>query len=202
MGPFGWSYSQHWKTEKSIVVLSVFKNISDRACARCDDAIRRKDSAQMDMGNVGTNCFDSDGTLNCVQYSYSLTYVVDWNARLFEDPVEVCYVSVDGTDCPISEPSPWCSAWYSHKINAAAVRYDVGVGVQSGRLLWIHGPFPAGSHSDLTIFRCGLKNFMGSNECVIGDSGYLDSRCLQPPHPGHPLHRPFSRIRARHEIVN
>jgi hypothetical protein len=30
------------------------------------------------------------------------------------------YVTVDGTDCPIEEPQPWSSTWFSHKVRASS----------------------------------------------------------------------------------
>jgi len=82
------------------------------------------------------------------------------------------------------------------------VRYEVGVTVRTGRLVWISGPWPAGSHSDITIFRSNLKKQLGTQEFVIADSGYGDLRCMQPPLRNHPKYETYARIRARHEVVN
>jgi len=109
---------------------------------------------------------------------------------------------IDSTDCPSFEPQPWSSAWYSHKFHGPAVRYEIAVTVRSAQIVWISGPWPAGSHSDIKIFRSNLKLRLGSQEFVIADSGYGDTRCLQPPLHAHPMQATYSRIRARHEVVN
>ena len=64
------------------------------------------------------------------------------------------------------------------------------------------GPWPAGSFSDIRIFRQGLRNYLNDNEFVIADKGYPDSRCLQPPGITHPQHSLYRVVRSRHEIMN
>lgn len=60
-------------------------------------------------------------------------------------------MTVDGTHFAIHEPNPFDERWYSHKYNGAAVAYEVVVCIQTGRIVWINGPFP-GSWHDLDIF--------------------------------------------------
>ena len=40
------------------------------------------------------------------------------------------------------------------------------------------------------------------DEVVITDSGYADTRCVQPPGTEHALHSTLAKIRARHENVS
>ena len=62
-----------------------------------------------------------------------------------------CFISIDGTDCPIDEPSqPVDPKWYSHKIDRVAVRYKVGIAINTGYIIWLNGPFPAGKYSNQT----------------------------------------------------
>eukprot|EP00171_Calliarthron_tuberculosum_P012010 IDg12010t1 len=79
------------------------------------------------------------------------------------------------------------------------VRYEVAVSLEGGRIVWAHGALPCGEYSDIRIFRSRLKSMLGPLEFVIGDSGYKDDRCIQPPGPIHPLHRLYGKLRARHE---
>lgn len=90
--------------------------------------------------------------------------------------------------------------WYSHKSNGPGLRYEIGVGIHSGALVWLHGPFPCGTHSDTTIFRNNLKKKLGRNESIIADCGYTDSKCVSKFQTSN-KHK-FRRIRARHERVN
>ena len=111
-------------------------------------------------------------------------------------------VSVDGTDCRIQEPTPFSTIWYSHKHNGAGVRYEIAVSVFTGRIVWVNGPFPCGSYSDLRIFRRNLKKMLDQNEKVIADRGYRDSKCVYFPNNLDYPDSLYSTVRARHEIMN
>ena len=54
----------------------------------------------------------------------------------------IYWMSVDGTDGAIYEPTPISPSWFSHKFRAAGVRYEIGVSVEKGDIVWLHGPFP------------------------------------------------------------
>lgn len=117
-------------------------------------------------------------------------------------PVAGCYCSIDGTDCPIYEPSPFSGKWYSHKFKSSGLRYEVGTDVGDGNIVWICGPFPCGSHPDLKIFRSSLKTLLLNNERVITDNGYVDEKCLNRSQVPASLAHRVGRIRARHEAIN
>ena len=127
---------------------------------------------------------------------------VRWSARKNSEGFLDCYCSVDATDCPIQEPTPFSSIWYSHKLNASALRYEVAVTLRNPEVCWVNGPWPAGQFSDLRIFRQDLKQNLDENEYVIADGTYADEKCFQPPGRFHPAHKPLSLIRARHENLN
>eukprot|EP00171_Calliarthron_tuberculosum_P006568 IDg6568t1 len=71
--------------------------------------------------------------------------------------LNVCRVSVDGTDFRICEPTPFCPSWYSHKFKGPGLRYEVALAIETGEIVWVHGPFQAGAFNDVAIFRVGLK---------------------------------------------
>jgi len=117
---------------------------------------------------------------------------------------KTCKLTVDGTDCPIVEPTPFSKIWYSHKFHGPGVRYEVAVCIQMGDICWIHGPFPCGKYNDLTIFRLGLKRRLQPGEMVEADKGYRgDGRCRVP---GCAVSKAdlqaMTRARSRHETVN
>ena len=116
-----------------------------------------------------------------------------------------CFVSVDGTDLAIQEPSrPIDPRWFSHKINRAAVRYEVAVGIANGYIVWVNGPFPAGEYSDVTIARRGLVHFLNHNEYYIADGGYRDGNQYSITPSGRRSYRDrqMAVIRSRHETIN
>ena len=85
---------------------------------------------------------------------------------------KTCLVSVDGTDCPINDPKPFNSKWYSHKFKRAGVRYEVAVCIQTGDIVWVNGPYPCGRWPDISIFRDKLKWKLAAGEKVEADRGY------------------------------
>ena len=120
---------------------------------------------------------------------------------------QVCLITVDGTDFKINEPSPFNPDYYSHKINHAGLRYEVGVCIMTGWIVWINGPFPCGAWPDIRIARDALHYELLAMEQYIVDGGYC-----KPSDPN-----PFARTpdgtntfeqmqyalgRSRHENIN
>ena len=112
------------------------------------------------------------------------------------------YISVDGTDCPIQEPHPHDPSFFSFKIKAAALRYEVDVAVHTGFIVWVSGPYPAGT-PDITIFRDGLEQALLPTEKVVADKGYQGEECIQTPGSGSLFrNKQQQKIRSRQENVN
>jgi DDE superfamily endonuclease len=113
-------------------------------------------------------------------------------------------MTVDGTDCMIQEPLPFSPKWYSHKFEGPGVRYEIGVGIQTGWIVWVNGPFPCGEWSDLKIAKDDLFKSLAPNEMVVADGGYRDGGWHADTPNG--LNDYMSRIksvaRARHETIN
>ena len=106
-----------------------------------------------------------------------------WNNRKskgidLEDGKSVMYVSVDGTDVRLQEPTPFNRLWYSHKFRAADLRYEMGVSLVSGETVWLYGPFPDGLHNDQSILNRNLVGRLDENEKVLGDRGYRSPRIV------------------------
>ena len=86
------------------------------------------------------------------------------------------------------------------------MRYEVGLCILSGRIVWIHGPFPPGEWNDITIFRHSLITFLQPGERVETDKGY---RGENPAHTRIPdlndtdeVAAMRSRVGLRHETIN
>jgi hypothetical protein len=79
---------------------------------------------------------------------------------------------VDGVDCPIQEPYPFHKGIFSEKPNGPGYKYEVGVCIKTGAIVWVNGPFKAGKH-DSTIFKeDGLKDALCDDECIEVDAAY------------------------------
>ena len=62
--------------------------------------------------------------------------------------------------------------WISHKFKDAGVRYEVGVCIATGHIVWFNGPFKCGANPDITVFRKALKYKLVPGEHVEADRGY------------------------------
>lgn len=105
----------------------------------------------------------------------------------------------------IPELSPFWEGWYTEKFNGPGLRYEVGVSINNGDLVWLNGPKPCGVKPDLVIFRDGMKNFLEDGERVEADFGYRGEDLVKTPlGRGESKERVAmkSKVRARHETIN
>lgn len=77
---------------------------------------------------------------------------------------------MDGTDCPIEEPRPFSTTWFSHKFKGAALKYEIGVDMD-GNIVWISTPYRGGVN-DKTIFKRGLESVIPVGYLAIANQGY------------------------------
>jgi len=113
-------------------------------------------------------------------------------------------ISVDGTDFRIQEPRPFNRQWYSQKFKGPAVRYEIGVCIRTGWIVWVNGPFACGKWPDLKIFKEAMIHELDYGERVVADGGYPTGNqfTIVPRHLHGADKRFHSIVRARHEIVN
>ena len=114
-------------------------------------------------------------------------------------------MTLDGVDFPIYEARPFDPKWYSHKFKRAGMRYDVGVGINCGKICWHSGGFRCGEMNDLQIARIGICEHIPRGERIIADKGYKGERCVFETYPDegdHPYERSMRVLLARHETVN
>lgn len=153
----------------------------------------------------------------CVQHLFNFNFLLSNQSNYADNMVETTtsrchvvrgsslqrsFVSVDGTDLKIKEPSPFTTKWYPHKHNGPGVRYEAGIYIRNGEVVWANGPFLGGSNSDPTIFRQGMNKFLQEGERVLADRGYLDSLAVAPNSERYCYKRFDYCSRARHETFN
>jgi hypothetical protein len=121
-----------------------------------------------------------------------------------QDNGSFCKISIDGTDCPIQEPSEFSGRWYSHKFKGAGLRYEVGISIQTGWIVWKNGPYPCGAFPDIKITRDKLVHHLIPGERYVADRGYRDGglHADTPTGFNNPKQRMQSLVRARHETLN
>ena len=84
-------------------------------------------------------------------------------------------MTINGTDFRIPQKgiAKKGNAFASHKYaGKSALRYELGVDILAGNLIWIQGPYPAGKHTDIKICNKVLRNFLEPGERVEADEGY------------------------------
>lgn len=112
-------------------------------------------------------------------------------------------MSVDGTDCKIEKNG---KRWFSHKFKKPGVRYEVAVGIASGDIVSIVGPFPCGDYPDIKIFRMVLKHDLDDGERVEADKGYQGDKKVKAPGPLYDFDERYVKMKkdvaSRHETVN
>jgi hypothetical protein len=118
-------------------------------------------------------------------------------------------MTIDGTDLQIPQKgiAKKGNAFASHKyVGKSALRYELGVDILAGNLVWIQGPYPAGKYTDIKIFNKVLCNFLEPGERVKADKGYRGHpdkiKC-----PGNDINPEENRamqgrVRARHKTLN
>lgn len=114
-----------------------------------------------------------------------------------------CFITIDGTDVPIKEQWPYNPIWWSHKHNGPGLRYEFGICIATGDIVWVSGPWPA-AMKDLEIFDLNLSTKLLPGEKVEADSGYGGRDQIATPQVArNSRHRKQkSQARGRHENVN
>jgi hypothetical protein len=84
------------------------------------------------------------------------------------------------------------------------MRYELAIGIHTGWIVWVNGPFPAGEFSDLNIARRCLVHFLHENEFYIADGGYRDGNQWSVTPSGRHSYkdRQMAVVRSRHETIN
>ena len=120
-----------------------------------------------------------------------------------------CLPSINGTDCRIPQQGPAVKGnpFSSHKFNGkCALRYELGVDIVEGNLVWIEGPYPEGKYSDITIFCNFLQHFLIllSAPRLMTDTGEALYHVKCPKCAANPKEnrRMQGLVRARHETLN
>ena len=91
------------------------------------------------------------------------------------------YVSLDGTDFSIYDQKPFDKKWFSFKLNRAGIRYEVGICISSGEIVWFNGGYKAGFYNDLELARLEFTSELLPGKRAVADKGYSDARFFVNP---------------------
>jgi hypothetical protein len=111
------------------------------------------------------------------------------------------FVSLDGTDFAIYEPTPFDPKWYSHKFKGPGLRYEIGLCLRTGHIVWVNGGYACGEYPDLKLARESYLDNIEEGERTIADNTYQDEHFIYSNRYPH-LRAKIKHILARHETVN
>lgn len=93
---------------------------------------------------------------------------------------EIIWLIIDCTDCPIEEPQPWTSKWYSHKFEGPAIKYEIATSF-AGDVAWGSEPYRGGK-GDREIFQDRLQGLTPENCVNLVDLGYVKDGLAKVTH--------------------
>ncbi len=75
-----------------------------------------------------------------------------------------CTMTVDGTDFRIPQKGAAMKGdvFASQYMGKSTLRYELGVDILTGNLVWIQGPYPASKYTDIVIFNIPSSQASGS----------------------------------------
>jgi hypothetical protein len=118
-------------------------------------------------------------------------------------------MTVNGTDFRVPQKGMVTkgNAFAFHKyVGKSALRYEMGVSILGGDLVWIQGPYPTGRYMDIKKFNKVVHHFLDPGERVEADEGYVGhpDKIKCPQNVGNLAEKwaMQGRVRARHETLN
>jgi len=95
------------------------------------------------------------------------------------------------------------SKWHSYKFNGPGVKYEVGVCIKTGFIVWTNGPHKGGM-GDAAIFTEKLAGLLAEDKGVEVDAGFKGHAALKNPITAKTRvdRKQKSVVRGRHENVN
>lgn len=112
-------------------------------------------------------------------------------------------VTNDGTDQRCMNQNDG-NNWFSFKFRGPAVKYEIAIGILTGKIAWISKMYRGAVH-DITIFRENLLHMLlADDEKAVADKGYRgEPATIDLPDEGSiEWQRQKARARARHETCN
>jgi len=102
----------------------------------------------------------------------------------------------------VNEPSPFDPSFFSHKLRHAGLRYEIGICLKTGWIVWVNGPYKCGAWNDLRIAWNALHSSLLPGEQYVADGGYKNPYARTPDGTNSYEQGQYSLARARHETVN
>lgn len=130
----------------------------------------------------------------------SLFVQIMWkNRRCGSTEGQQCSVSLGGIDFRINEPRKHNEQWFSGKLRGPGMRYEIGLNINNGHIVWAFGGYPCKEFSDLQLAREAFVPALDANEQAMADKSYRkDPSFITPTDENKKEHK---EIMSRHEAV-
>ncbi len=102
----------------------------------------------------------------------------------------------------IHVPINFSGKWFGHKFRGSGLRYEICIKIESGKIVWVNGPYACGENPDVFIFRHRMKKLISSGEMVVLYNGYIIESCLRACDIPNDCSKIHGKIRVRHKTVN
>ena len=117
-----------------------------------------------------------------------------------------CKITVGSAGFRIREPCPFSKRWYSQKFHGPGLRYEIGICIQTGLIVWVNGAFACDEWPDLKIALESLVYMFEGDERAVADLGYEGHPCYFDI-PWRVIESEHQKARkspgcARHECIN
>lgn len=81
--------------------------------------------------------------------------------------------TLDGTDMKAN--MKFAKNFMSHKFKGRGLKYEIGICINTGDIVWVHGPSRCGEN-DITLAREAFVSFLNDGEMAVADKGYRGER--------------------------
>lgn len=133
----------------------------------------------------------------------SFVYQIDWNKRYdgaVDGDTETCFCSLKSLDFKIAERQQSSRKWYSKKLHGPGLRYEIGLNIRAGCIVWANGGYPCGEYTDMKL---ALESFVPSlknGERAMADKEYRNEKYFILPNDGNRTEHKL--IMSRHDKIN
>lgn len=83
--------------------------------------------------------------------NFVILYHFKWGDNKIGESYGAAHLSVHKADFKILEPNPFSPLWFSHKLNRPGLRYEVSLGIKSGRISSANVPYLCSTTALITI---------------------------------------------------
>ncbi|XP_037047178.1 uncharacterized protein LOC119081971 [Bradysia coprophila] len=109
---------------------------------------------------------------------------------------QTAFCSLDSIDLKIRDQNPSSPKWYSHKLKAPGLRYEIGISIQTGHIVWKNTGYPCGDSSETALARESYTLCVEPGEKTFAKKSYRNEQFFILPNPNNKTEH--ERIMARH----